>query len=354
MNARAQNRATLARQALLARATDPLAVIERLAGLQAQQARPPFVGLWTRVAGFQREQLGALVRDKAVVRATMMRGTLHLVSAADYVALRSALQPLFAASVKAILGKRVDGLDIAKLCAFARTKLPATFDALRPVLAKKFPKFDDRALGYTVRVSMPLVQVPTDDRWAYPASSDFACAEAWLGRAVDPAPATALLVKRYLAAFGPASVRDAQTWSGMRDLAPVFAALRDELVTFRDGKRELFDLPDAPRPDADTVAPVRFLPEFDNLVLSHDDRSRVIAEAHRPAVVTKNLQVKATFLVDGVVAGTWTVERKKAATLVLSPFSALKKPVRAALEAEAEPLVRFIEPDAASYAIKVA
>ena len=353
MNAKALNRATLARQALLVRASDPLAMVERLVGLQAQQARPPFVGLWSRVEGFGREQLHALVRDKAVVRATMMRGTLHLVSAADYVALRGALAPLFAAGVKAILGKRVDGLDLAKLSAFARTKLPATFETLRPVLAKKFPKFDDRALGYAVRMTLPLVQVPTDDRWAYPASSDFACAEAWLGRAVDPAAASALLVKRYLAAFGPASVRDAQTWSGLRDLAPVFAQLRDELVTFRDGKRELFDLPDAPRPDADTAVPVRFLPDFDNLVLSHDDRSRVIADAHRPAVVTKNLQVKATFLVDGVVAGTWTIERKKAATLVLSPFATLKKPVRAALEAEGEPLVRFVEPDAASYAIKV-
>jgi hypothetical protein len=357
MNARALNRATLARQALIARERDPLAMIERLVGLQAQQARPPFVGLWTRVEKFQREQLHALVRDKAVVRATMMRGTLHLVTAADYVAMRGAMQPMFDVGVKSILGKRVEGLDVAKLCAFARTRLPATFEALRPVLAKKFPKFDDRALGFAVRMKLPLVQVPTGDRWAYPASSDFACAETWLGRAIDPGMATTLLVKRYLAAFGPATVRDAQTWSGLGDLAPAFAALRDELVTFRDGKRELFDLPDAPRPDPDTAVPVRFLPEFDNLVLSHDDRSRVIALAHRPAVVTKNLQVKATFLVDGVVAGTWTVSldrRKKAATLVLSPFAALNKPARAALEAEGELLLRFVEPDAASYAIKVA
>jgi hypothetical protein len=353
MNARALGRATLARQALITRAADPLAMIERLVGLQAQQARPPFVGLWTRIASFEREQLSALVRDKAVVRATMMRGTLHLVSAADYGALRGALSPMFAAGVKSILGKRVEGLDVDKLCAFARTKLPATFEALRPVLAKKFPKFDDRALGYAVRMHLPLVQVPTEDRWAYPASSDFACAETWLGRAIDRTVDPALLVKRYLAAFGPATVRDAQTWSGLRDLAPAFATLRDELVTFRDGKRELFDLPDSPRPDADTDVPVRFLPDFDNLVLSHDDRSRVIADVHRPAVVTKNLQVKATFLVDGVVSGTWTIERKKAATLVLSPFATLNKPARAALEAEGESLARFVEPDAASYAIKI-
>jgi len=353
MTLRELNRATLARQALLARASDPLAMIEQLVALQAQLARPPFVGLWTRVAKFRREQLHALVHDKAVVRATLMRGTLHLVSAADYLALRSALQPMFTAGAKAILKDRVAGLDIAKLCAFAKSKLPATFETLRPVLAKKFPKFDDRALGYALRMHLPLVQVPTADRWAYPASSDFACAETWLGRVFAEA-APQLLVRRYLAAFGPATVRDAQIWSGLRDLGPVFEALRDELVVFRDGKRELFDLPDAPRP-GEVDAPVRFLPDFDNLVLGHDDRSRVIADAHRAAIVTKNLQVKATFLVDGFVAGTWTIEAKqKTATLVLSPFGTLKKPVRAALEAEGDALVRFVEPDAATHAIKVA
>jgi hypothetical protein len=163
VNSRALGRATLARQALITRATDPLAMIERLVGLQAQQARPPFVGLWTRIESFQPEQLSALLRDKAVVRATMMRGTLHLVTAADYGALRGALSPMFAAGVKSILGKRVEGLDVDKLCAFARTKLPATFEALRPALAKKFPKFDERALGYAVRMHLPLVQVPTED-----------------------------------------------------------------------------------------------------------------------------------------------------------------------------------------------
>lgn len=329
-------------------------MITRLVGLQAQLARPPFVGLWTRIRDFRREQLHALVTERAVVRATMMRGTLHLMSAADYAAFRSTFQAMFSAGTKTVLGKRIEGLDMAKLSAFARTQLPATFDALRPVLAKKFSSFEDRALGYSVRMHLPLIQVPTADRWAYPASSDFACAETWIGRPIATEPAPQELVRRYLAAFGPASVRDAQAWSGLRDLAPAFAALRDQLVTFKDGKRELFDLPDAPRPDADTPVPVRFLPDFDNLVLGHDDRERVIARDHRAAIVTKNLQVKATFLVDGVVAGTWTIGRKKAATLVLSPFAALTKPVRAALDQEGDALLRFVEPDAATFAIKLA
>ena len=354
MTPRALSRATLARQGLLERSSDPLAVIARLVGLQAQLARPPFVGLWTRIRDFQREQLRTLVTERAVIRATAMRGTLHLMTAADYAAFRATFQPMFTANATGVLGKRIDGLDLAKLCTFARSRLPATFDALRPVLAQKFPKFDDRALGYAVRMHLPLVQVPTADRWAYPASSDFACAETWLGRPLAGEPAPQALVRRYLAAFGPASVRDAQAWSGLRDLAPAFAALRDQLVTFRDGKRELFDLPDAPRPDADTPVPVRFLPDFDNLVLGHDDRERVIARAHRAAIVTKNLQVKATFLIDGLVAGTWTIERKKTATLVLAPFATIKKPVRAALDEEGHGLLRFVEPDAASFAIKFA
>ncbi|HEU0033974.1 MAG TPA: winged helix DNA-binding domain-containing protein [Kofleriaceae bacterium] len=353
MDARALNRATLARQLLLERAAIPvLAAIERVAGLQAQLARPPFVGLWTRVAGFRRDQLATLVRDKQVVRATLMRGTLHLASARDYLAWRPALQSMLAANASAIFKQRAKGIDPAAVCAYARTQLPATFDALRPLLAKRFAGCDERALGYTVRTHLPLVQLPTDDRWAYPAAAAFADAATWLGTPIAATASAHDLIRRYLAAFGPATVRDAQIWSGVPKLEPVFADLRDELVTFRDGKRELFDLPDAPRPPADTPVPVRLLPDFDNLVLAHDDRRRIVADEHRAQLTTKNLQVKATFLVDGFVAGTWTIERAKArATLVLVPFGKLGKPVRAALEAEADALVRFVEADATSYAI---
>ncbi len=206
------------------------------------------------------------------------------------------------------------------------------------------------------RVTLPVIQVPTDDdRWSFPSNAAFESAESWLGRPIDVDAAAHALVRRYLAAFGPASVKDAERWSGMSGLKPIFEDLRDELVTFRDDKkRELFDLRDAPRPGADLVAPVRLVPDFDNLVLGHDDRRRIVADEHRPALTTKNLQVKATLLVDGFVAGTWTVERKKAdATLVVTPFAALKKPVRSALEAEADALLQFVEPDATRRAVKV-
>jgi hypothetical protein len=350
------NRALLARQLLLERAQlTPLAAIARLIAMQAQVPRPPFLGLWTRVHGFVREQLRVLLHSRAVVRATFLRGTLHLVTAADFLTFRAAFQPMLNASFRALLKDRVAELDLTALAAFARTQLPSTFEALRPQLVAQFPRHDERALGYAVRMYLPLVQVPTAEPWAFPASAAFDSAESWLAKTLCPELAFAALVRRYLAAFGPASVKDAQRWSGIPDLKPAFETLRPELITFRDDKRrELFDLRDAPRPSADQVSPVRLLPDYDNLVLGHDDRRRIIADEHRPALTTKNLQVKATFLVDGFVAGTWTIERKRqAATLTLTPFGKLAKSARSALEAEAEAMLQFVEPDVAERTIRV-
>ncbi|CAN5913009.1 winged helix DNA-binding domain-containing protein [soil metagenome] len=348
------NRATLARQLLLERTTiTPLAAIERLAGLQAQVPRPPFVGLWSRVPGFQPAHLAKLINDRKAVRATMMRGTIHLVSAADYLTLRGALQPMLSAGMRSILGKRVDGLDLDALTAHARGLLPATFDAVRKGLTAKFPNHDDRAPGYAVRMHLPLVLVPTETRWGYPGNAHFHDAADWLGRALSP-PSLETLVLRYLAAFGPATLKDAQAWSGVRKLGEVFEALRDRLVVVRDGDgRELFDLPGAPRPDADVPAPVRFLPEYDNLLLAYADHSRVIEPAQRKLLTTKNGIVAATFLVDGRVAGTWTLERTKdKAVLTTAPFAKLSSSARSAVHAEAEPLLRWHEADATSFTIR--
>jgi hypothetical protein len=202
------------------------------------------------------------------------------------------------------------------------------------------------------------VQVPTlDTPWGFPSSADFALADGWLNKPIDTDDAPAdTLVRRYLAAFGPATVRDAQAWSFLKNLGEVFERLRRKLVTFRDEKkRELFDLPDAPRPDPDTPAPVRFIAEFDNIVLSHDDRSRIVPTAHRSKVYSKNLIVPGTVLVDGMVAGTWKVSRRKAtATLDVAPFAKMDRRTRAAVEAEGEALARFLEPDAASRDVRVA
>jgi hypothetical protein len=203
---------------------------------------------------------------------------------------------------------------------------------------------------------VPLVMVPTDDRWAFARDSRFALAEDWLRprRPKKPPAATRDLVVRYLGAFGPASAADFQTWSGMKGAKDAFDALRPRLEAFTDERgRELFDVPDAPRPDEDVPAPVRFLPDFDSLVLAHDDRTRVIADEHRGLVATKNLRIRATFLVDGLVAGTWSVERKgRRATLRLAPFGRLRKADSGALAEEGERLLRFLEEDADSFDVK--
>jgi hypothetical protein len=352
------NRATLARQMLLGREkTSALRAIERLVGLQAQVPKPPFIGLWSRVLGFEREDLTRLLQRRQVVRATLMRGTLHLMSAKDLVLLRAALQPMLSAGMQAILRDRARTFDMDGLLAAAREcfeEKPRTFDDLRGLLLKRFPKGDERAMGYAVRTHLPLVQLPTDATWGFPASADFALAETWIRKPLSSEAKLKTLVSRYLEAFGPASARDAQAWSGASGLGEVLESLRPRLLTFRDeAGRELFDLPKAPRPPGDTPAPVRFVPEYDNLVLSHADRSRIVADAHRPSIVTANLQVRATFLVDGFVAGTWKVDSKKSsATLLVEPFETLPAKAKAELATEGDRLLRFSEPDAARFEVR--
>jgi hypothetical protein len=287
-----------------------------------------------------------------------MRSTLHLMTAADYAALRMSLQPPMSVA-KRVLGARSEGLDPDEVVPAARRLLarrPLPFDEIRARLQEQFPDVNDRALGYAVRTLLPLVMVPSEEgRWGFPRVAEFALAEEWLGDEVAAAADPEALVTRYLGAFGPASAADVQCWSGAGGMKAVLQGMRDDLEVFADARgRELFDLPGAPRPDADTPVPPRFLPEFDNLVLAHDDRSRLIADEHRPLVTTKNLRVRATFLVDGIVAGTWTIEvKRKVATLRLAPFARLSKRVARALGEEGEALVRFAEPGAADHAVQI-
>lgn len=356
LSTKALNRATLARQRLLER--EPLPVVEaleRLGGLQAQEPRPPFLALWSRLADFDPDALRTALHDRRAVRATMMRATLHLVSAADYAALRPALAPALEAAMRSVLKQRgADGLDREAVVAAAQrlaAERPRTFNELRPLLAEAFPDVDERSLGYAVRMLVPLVMVPTDDAWAFPPDAAFAPGPAWLGLGdALPASDARALVLRHLAAFGPASATDVQAWSGVKGLKPVLEALAPELRTCRDERgRTLYDLPDAPRPGEDVPAPPRLLPPFDSVLLAHDDRSRIVADEHRPALITKNLRVRAAFLVDGVVAGTWDVTRtRRAATLTLTPFGRLPAAAKRALRDEGEALLAFIEgPDAA-------
>jgi hypothetical protein len=333
---RALNRALLARQLLLERQrVTPQKAIEALAGLQAQEAKPPYVALWTRLDGFTRQALHDAIVERKVVRGTMMRGTLHLVSRNDYLAWRPALQPVLSRIAEGITK---NAYDAEGLCTTAREffdEQPRPFEELREC----FPKADARAMAYTVRLHLPLLMVPDDSAWSYPTNAAFAVAETFLKEKLKPAAAEDFVL-RYLAAFGPATPADFQNWSGFASARALFDELRPKLETFRDEKkRELFDLPKAPRPDEETAVPVRFLPEFDSAILGHADRSRIISDEHRPRVATKNLRILPTFLVDGFVAGTWTIAKKK---LELTPFVKLDKGTRAALDEEGERLVAFL------------
>ncbi len=355
------NRATLARQMLLGRErVKPLRAIERLAGLQGQWPKPPHLGLWSRVLGYKRDDLLDLLRRREAVRAPMMRGTLHVVSARDYLAQRQPLQPMLTRGTLAVLRERAKGIDVDEVIAITRECLargPQTFELVRDALASVRPKADHRAMAHIARLGVPLVQVPTtSDAWGFPGAPQFALAEGWLGEKLAASEAPDDLVLRYLAAFGPATPGDMQTWSAMQGVKETFERLRPKLAVLRDErKRELFDLPKAPRPGPDAIAPVIFLPEFDNVVLAHTDRRRFVADRYRKSVYLPGLRIAPTFLVDGFVAGTWGVERKKAAaTLTVEPFEPLPKKTQGELAAEADALARFVEPEASTFAVRFA
>ncbi|GAA3082754.1 hypothetical protein JOF29_004557 [Kribbella aluminosa] len=357
MSGRAVNRATLSRQLLLGREGVAAAdVVGRLVGMQGQEPKHPYVGLWSRVVGFEEAELDRAVAEREVVRGTMFRGTLHLVTAADYLRFRVTVAPVLEAGLK-VLADRAAGLEPDKVVAAAEkllAKEPLTFTEVRDALLLQFPDVNERALGFCTRMLVPLVMYPADVRWSWTANSKFTPAEEWIGKQLHPDAEPAELVTRYLAAFGPATPADFQTWSGLQKAKPLFDTL--DLETFEDETgKTLYDVPDATRPDADTPAPVRFLPEFDNLLLSHAKRERIIADEHKPAVFTKNLRVKATDTVDGFVAGLWTSEQKRGvATLTLTPFGKTLKKTQAELEREGSALLRFLEPNAKSYAVVTA
>lgn len=351
------NRATLARQMLLERETLTVPVaIERLAGLQAQLASAPYVGLWTRLRDFKRENLAREIESRKVIKATLMRATLHLCTADDYVRFRTALKPMLVGAADAIAKRRGHDFDLDTLLKAARKFIgekPRTFAEISDMVTELMPDRDVGAMRYSVRTHIPLAQVPITTGWSYSNKPEFTLAESWIGRPISPEDNLRELVFRYLAAFGPASVTDAQTWLGMK-LKDTFEKLRPELQTYRgEGRIELFDLPGPSLPAEDIPAPVRFLPEYDNLLLSHSNRARVIADEYRSKVYLPGLRVAATILVDGFVRGAWKIEKTKTeATLVIEPFAKLTKKDRAALIEEGELIVRFVEPQAKSFELR--
>ncbi|MFJ6211915.1 winged helix DNA-binding domain-containing protein [Streptomyces sp. NPDC092296] len=346
---RALNRALLERQLLTERRPLPaLAVVERLVGLQAQDPRPPYVGLWSRVADFRAEQLSRLVAERAVVRIALLRSTIHLVSAADCLALRPVMQPQLERWAAAMYRSRLAGVESAELAAVARglvEERPLTFDALGRLLAERWPGRDAAALAQSARALLPLVQVPPRGLWGASGPAAHTTAEGWLGRPGAPGAGVEAMVLRYLAAFGPATVRDAQKWSGLTRLREVLERLRSRLRVFRDeGGAELYDLPDAPRPDPDTPVPVRLVAEFDNLLLSHADRTRVLPDPHWARVCTRNGLVRGTVLSDGFVQGTWRIVcggREVPPALSVELFAPLPAADREAVEREGRRLLAF-------------
>ena len=355
---RALNRALLARQMLLRRETLPAAdALERLVGLQAQAPLPPYTGLWTRLERFDPAELGRLVTGRAVVRLALMRSTIHLVTARDALRLRPVVQPVIARGVQGGYGRQLAGLDEAALAAAGRALVeerPRTFAELGALLAARWPDRTPAALAIAVRSLVPLVQVPPRGVWGAAGPAAHTSVEAWLGRPVDDAAPVDDLVLRYLAAFGPATVADAQAWSGLTRLKAVLERLRPRLRVFRDERgRELLDLPDAPRPDPDTPAPPRFLPEWDNVLLSFADRSRIVPDAHRARLFSTNGMIPGTVLVDGVVRATWRIARERGrATLVVEPFTRLAAPDRRAVAEEGERLLAFAAPEAAGREVR--
>jgi hypothetical protein len=353
------NRALLARQMLLAREQVPLVkAIDRLVGLQAQVPRAPFISLWSRLEKFRRADLVRLIEERKVIRATMMRGTIHLLSRKDFIAFRNLIQPVLT-QVALNTPELRKTRHVEAWLEHGRNILgesPMTFDAFRKVLKLRAPGLDAAAVSRAVQHFVPLVRVPDGSPWSFKANAAFFPAERWLEEPLEPHSPVTELILRYLAAFGPATVADAQTWSGLRTLKPVFEELRPRLATFRDEKgRELFDLKRAPRPPGDTPAPVRFLPDFDNLILSHADRSRVIAKSHRDNLKSPNGIGVPTFLVDGIIAGRWKIVRDKTwAVLEMKGFGKVLSSARDALEAEGADLVAFVEPEAKNREVRFA
>ncbi|MFJ2262989.1 winged helix DNA-binding domain-containing protein [Streptomyces sp. NPDC087844] len=376
LGTRALNRATLARQLLLDRADLPvLDAVAHLGGLQAQEPQEPFVGLWSRLSAFDPVALSDLLAGRKVVRTHLMRRTVHLVTADDALAWRGRHTAMLRQRVLGTYRRELAGVDLDELAAAGRAVMadgePRTMTELARALAERWPEPGPRALGeMLIAALVPMAQLPPRGLWRTRAGVRNVTLSSWLGREIDPPyregsdppyregsdasdrngsdPVGQALVRRYLAAFGPAASADLRAWCGLAGLPAAVTAVRGELVAFRDERgRELLDLPDAPRPDPDTRAPVRFLPAFDNVILGYHDRGRIIDDAHRGLSVAGERVV----LVDGRVAATWTVGKDGSVTV--TPLRGFSRTDRAAVADEGEALAVFLS-DGDSHGIRIA
>ncbi len=343
------NRTLLTRQHLIERSSLPaLDMIEHLVGMQAQIPTNPYLGLWSRLDAFEPLELERLLLERLAVRMVLMRGTIHLVSTDDALALRPVMQPVLDAELfkNRTWSVGLQGVDLAPVLELGRRMVeerPRPMSELRAAIAERWPERDATTLAYACRNQLPTFQVPPRGLWHRSGQVALTTIDHWSGRpiAIETAPDATIL--RYLAAFGPASTGDVAAWSRLQGMRGPMERLRPRLRTFRDERgRELFDLPEAPIADADLPAPVRLLPDYDNVLLGHDDRSRVIPEPIRANA--RSLIGGAAFMVNGFAAGFWTTAgRAGARTLTLEPMTALTATERSAVETEARAMLRFLE-----------
>ncbi len=365
LSRRALNRALLARQFLLRREPlDVLTAIDRLAGIQAQWSPSPYLALWSRLERFAIDDLQRELEQRTVVKATLMRLTLHLVTAREYP--NYAVATTAGRRVPAAIAENAAGVDIGDIRerVLAQAHEPRSWTEIRAALDGLAPEdlLEGRyALWMIADLHGWVLSAPPSGTWRYFGSGRYVDARAWLGRFALPAAdeAVAAVVERYLGAFGPASRADIASWSGIRlgrALAPALDALAPRLCIFEDERgTTLYDLASAPRPDPGEPAPPRYLPKWDSTLLAYAPtaRDRMLPEPYRGLLIGTNGDIRPTFLVDGMVAGTWEILRQKArrARLVLSPFDGVARAYRATLVEEGERLVRFVEPDARDHAV---
>lgn len=361
LDARTLNRALLARQGLLERSRVPaIEMIEQLVGMQAQVPANPYVALWSRLEGFEPEELSGLIADRRAVRAGVMRSTIHLLSARDCLAIQPIIQTVMIRTFKSPWAKGLAGADLAEVTAAGLELLrerPRTRAELSELLAPRWPDADPKALSAAATMHTALVQVPPRGLWQRSGQATWAPTEQWLGRPLEKDPSVDELVLRYLTAFGPATVADIRTWSGLTGLSEVVERLRPSLRSFRDENgRELLDVAGGPLPDPDVPAPPRFLPEYDNVGLSHADRSRIFS-GHGPGWPPPRGSTIGSLLVDGFYRANWSLKNDgDAATLAIDGFKPLPsdpRDVAGQIEAEGTALLALLAEDVATRRVEL-